>query len=123
MTEKTYVRRHCSCPYCKERIEIVIRPDTDWGVQVWTRKHVGFFGQSVECHIIYIQENYVIVSPIREPEEIETVYLPQVQVDDIIEDLENMIEKLDGNAEVIPRALLRIIQLQQLMIKFLMGEA
>ena len=39
MTEKTYVRRHCSCPYCGERIEIVIRPDTPWGMQVWTRKH------------------------------------------------------------------------------------
>ncbi len=58
--------------------------------------------QSVECHIIYIQENYVIVSPISEPEEIETVYLPQVQVDDIVEDLEKLIEKLDGNAQVIP---------------------
>lgn len=79
--------------------------------------------QSVECHIIYIQENYVIVSPISEPEEIETVYLPQVQVDDIVEDLEKLIEKLDGNAQVIPRALLRIIQIQQFTIKFLMGEA
>ncbi len=79
--------------------------------------------QSVECHIIYIQENYIIVSPIREPEEIEMVHLPQVPVDDIIEDLENLIENVDGNAEVIPRALLRIIQLQQFTIKFLMGEA
>ncbi len=80
-------------------------------------------GQEVECHIIYIQENYVIVSPISEPEEIEIVHLPQVQTDDIIEDLENLIEKLDGNAEIIPRALLRIIQFQQLMIKILRGES
>jgi len=45
------------------------------------------------------------------------------RTDDIIEDLEKLIEKVDGNAEVIPRALLRIIQLQQLMIKLLMGES
>ena len=79
-------------------------------------------GQSVECHIIYIRENYVIVSPISEPVEMEIVHLPQVQTDDIIEDLEKLIEKVEGNAEVIPRALLRIIQLQQLMIKILTGE-
>ncbi len=80
-------------------------------------------GQEVECHIIYIQENYIIVSPISEPVEIEVVHLPQVQTEDIIEDLEKLIEKLDGNAQVIPKALLRIIQLQQLQLKILMGEA
>ena len=80
-------------------------------------------GQSVECHIIHIRENYVILSPISKPEVIERVYVPQVPVDDIVEDLEELIEKVDGNAQVIPRALLRIIQLQQLQIKILTGEA
>jgi len=79
-------------------------------------------GQEVECHIIYIQENYVIVSPISEPKEIEVVYLPVVPVDDVIEDLEKLIENVSGNAEVITKALLRIIRLQQLQLKLLMGE-
>ena len=79
-------------------------------------------GQEVECHIIYIQENYVIVSPISEPVEIEVVHISGVPVDDVIEDLEKLIEQLSGNAEVIPRALLRIIRLQQSQLKILMGE-
>ncbi|GAH60744.1 unnamed protein product [marine sediment metagenome] len=89
-------------------------------------------GQSVECHVIFIKENYVIVNPISEPvivdptsepEEIEIVHLPEVEVDDIVEDLEKLIEKVSGNAQVIPKALLRIIQLDQLIIKILKGEA
>ena len=80
-------------------------------------------GQEVECHIIYIQENYVIVSPISEPVEIEVVHVPGVPVDDVIEDLEELIEKVSGNAKVIPKALLRLIRLQQLQLKILMGEA
>jgi len=80
-------------------------------------------GQEVECHIIYIQENYVIVSPISEPVEIEVVHVPGVSVDDVIEDLEELIEKVSGNAKVIPKALLRLIRLQQLQLKILMGEA
>ncbi len=80
-------------------------------------------GQEVECHIIYIQENYVIVSPISEPVEIEVVHIPGVAVDDVIEDLEELIENVSGNAKVIPTALLRIIRLQQLQLKILLGEA
>ncbi len=80
-------------------------------------------GQDVECHIIYIQENYVIVSPISEPVEIEVVHIPGVAVDDVIEDLEELIENVSGNAKVIPTALLRIIRLQQLQLKILLGEA
>ncbi len=79
-------------------------------------------GQEVECHIIYIQENYIIVSPISEPVEIEIVHIPD-PMDDIIEDLETLIENVSGNAKVIPKALLRIIRLQQLMLKILTGEA
>ena len=78
-------------------------------------------GQIVECHVINIRENYVIVDPIREPEEIETSYVPKS--DDLIEDLEKLIEDVSGNAEIIPRALLRVIQLEQLIIKILKGEA
>ena len=80
-------------------------------------------GQEVECHIIYIQENYIIVSPISEPVEIEVAYVADVPVDDIITDLDELIGKVSGNAKVIPKALLRIIRLQQLQLKILTGEA
>ncbi|MBU0778038.1 hypothetical protein KKF82_07250 [Patescibacteria group bacterium] len=85
-------------------------------------------GQSVECHVIVISENYVIVSPIREPEEAVIVHyleddFPEVDVDDIIKDLEKMIKNVKGkNAEVIPKALLHVIRLEQLIIKILKGE-
>ena len=36
--EKIYVRNHCKCPYCRKKIEVVIRPDTQYGMQVWVRK-------------------------------------------------------------------------------------
>ena len=80
-------------------------------------------GQEVECHIIYIRENYIIVSPISEPVEIEVVHIPSVPVDDVIEDLEKLIKNVSGNAKVIPMALLRLIRLQQLQLKILTGEA
>jgi len=89
-------------------------------------------GQSVEGHISHIQENYVILTPISEPEEMEFVNAPEVYVDDITEELENvddiveeleeLIEKVSGNAEVIPRALLKVIRLEQLIIRILTGE-
>ncbi|GAI26960.1 unnamed protein product [marine sediment metagenome] len=83
-------------------------------------------GQSVECKVIVMSENYIIVDPIREPEEAVIVHypeedFPEVDVDDIVKDLEKLIKKVSGNAEVIPRALLRIIQLEQLIIKILKG--
>jgi len=81
-------------------------------------------GQSVECKVIVISEKYVIVDPIREPEGAVIVHyqkedFPEVDVDDIIKDLEKLIEDVSGNAEVIPKALLRMIRLQQLTIKLL----
>jgi len=79
-------------------------------------------GQIVECHVVNVKENYVIVSPISEPEEIQISYVPELEVDVIVEDLEKLIENVKGNAEVIPRALLRIIRLEQLIIKILKGE-
>lgn len=83
-------------------------------------------GQSVKGHVIVISENYIIVSPTREPEEAVVVHypeddFPEIDVDDIVKDLEKMIKKVSGNAEVIPRALLRIIRLEQLIIKILKG--
>ncbi len=80
-------------------------------------------GQSVQGRVVYIHESFVIVDPISEPEEIEVVQIPEVEVDDIIKDLEKLIKNVSGNAEVIPRALLRLIQLEQLIIKILTGKA
>jgi len=80
-------------------------------------------GQSVEGRVIYIHESFVIVDPISEPEETEFVHNQEVYVDDIVDELEKMIEKVSGNAKVIPRALLKLIRLQQLTIRILTGEA
>ena len=79
-------------------------------------------GQIVECHVVNVKENYVIVSPIREPEAIPISYVPELEVDQIVDDLEKLIEGVSGNAEVITRALLRVIRLEQLIIKILKGE-
>jgi len=79
-------------------------------------------GQIVECHVVNVKENYVIVSPISEPEAIPISYIPELEVDQIVVDLEKLIEDVSGNAEVIPRALLRVIRLEQLIIKILKGE-
>jgi len=46
---------------------------------------------------------------------------PQILSGDV-EDLEKLIENVSGNAEIIPRALLRVIRLEQLIIKILKGE-
>jgi len=87
-------------------------------------------GQSVECHVTVISEKYVIVSPISEPEpEVIETYpeedFPEIDVDDIVNDLEKMVKKLSkksGNAKVIPNALLHVIRLEQLIIKILKGK-
>jgi len=111
-------------------------------------------GQSVEGHVIVISENYVIVSPIREPERVddkpilivspvrepeivEAEPVPEVYMDDIIEeleklagkdfdetigDLENLIRRVPKNAKTIPRALIHIIRLERLIIKILTRE-
>jgi len=54
--------------------------------------------QSIEGHVIHVQENFVIVSPISEPKKIEFVHLPEVEAEDIIADLEELIKKVSGNA-------------------------
>lgn len=86
-------------------------------------------GQSVECEVIVLSENYVIVKPLREPEGAAIVHYPEedfpdVDVDDIVKELEKMVKKLSkkpGNAKVIPTALLHVIRLEQLIIKILKG--
>ena len=83
-------------------------------------------GQFIEGQVIIISENYVIIKPTREPEEIEPlayVHYEEIEVEDSVEELEKLIETVSGNAEVIPRVLLRIIQLNQLIIRLLKGEA
>lgn len=79
-------------------------------------------GQIVECHVVNIKENYVIVSPISIPEEIPLSSIPELEVDTVVEELEKLIKGVSKNAKVIPRALLRVIRLQHLIIKILKGE-
>lgn len=43
-------------------------------------------------------------------------------MDDIVKSLERLIEEVSGNAEVIPRALLYVIRLEQLLIQILRGK-
>jgi hypothetical protein len=91
-------------------------------------------GQSVECKVIAISENYVIVSPTREPELVEVEPDQEPYTDEIMEelerlsgkkfnevmdDLEKMIGRVPKNAKTIPRALIHIIRLQQLIIRIL----
>ena len=79
-------------------------------------------GQIVECHVVNVKENYVIVSPISKPEEIPISSIPELEVDDVVEELEKLIKGVSKNAKVIPRALLRVIRLEHLIIKILKGE-
>lgn len=78
-------------------------------------------GMSVVGKLIIISENYVILQPTSEPEKIAMIHYPAIEGDDIIYDLEELVENVSGNAEVIPRALLHIIQLDQLIIRLLRG--
>jgi len=79
-------------------------------------------GQIVECHVVNIKENYVIVNPISIPEEIPISSIPELEVDTVVEELEKLIKGVSKNAKVIPRALLRVIRLEHLIIKILRGE-
>jgi len=79
-------------------------------------------GQVVECHVVNVQENYVIVSPISKPESIQISSIPELEVDTVVEELEKLIKGVSKNAKVIPRALLRVIRLEHLIIKILRGE-
>lgn len=94
-------------------------------------------GQSVEGHVIVISENYIIVSPIRDPKVAEAEPAQEACPDEIVEeleklvgedfdeiivDLENLVRKVSKNAKIIPRALIHVIRLQHLIIKILTRE-
>ena len=83
-------------------------------------------GQSVEGQVIVISESYIILKPTSEPEKKVLAYSyqevddPEIDMHDIIKDLEKMIKRAEKkNAEIVPKALLRIIRLQQLNIKLI----
>ena len=81
---------------------------------------------NVEGNVIVISENYVIINPTKKPEIVEPVmytHYPEIAVDDIIEELEELIESVSGNASVIPKALVRILMLQQLIFRILTEES
>ena len=80
----------------------------------------------VEGHVIVISENYVIINPTKEPKVVEPVrytHYPEIVVDDIIEELEELIDSVSGNASVIPKALIRVLRLQQLIFRILTEES
>ncbi len=85
-------------------------------------------GQVVECHILALKDSFVVVSPFSDPtavtelEAIPISPIPELEEDTIVLELEKLIENVSGNAKVIARAILRVIQLQQLTIKLLKGE-
>lgn len=83
-------------------------------------------GMTVEGHVIVITESYLIISPTKKPEVVEPVayvHYPEIDVDDIVYELEELIENVDGNAEIIPKALLRVLKLQQLTLRILSDAA
>ena len=95
-------------------------------------------GQSVECHVTFMQEKFIIASPISEPVKMEATPVPGVDVnkvledlagetsridlDKIVEDLEKLVEEVPKNSKVIPRALIHVIWLDRLIIRILTGE-
>lgn len=96
-------------------------------------QHSEFFSQlgldqTVDCHVVALKDSFVVVSPFRkpkavtEPEAKPISPVPELEEDTIVVELEKLIESVSGNAEVIPRALLRVIQLEQLIIKILKGK-
>jgi len=96
--------------------------------------------QSVECHVVFIQEKFIIVSPIKEPIKAEALPVPGVKeeegedLDDILEelekidadrvldDLEKLMARANKNSRAIPRALINIIGLQRLTLRILTGR-
>ena len=83
-------------------------------------------GMTVEGHVIVLTESYLIIAPTKKPEAVEPVvyvHYPEIDVADIVTELEEMIESVSGNAEVIPKALLRILRLEQLILRILNEES
>lgn len=108
-----------------------------------TSKYAGMIapGQVVECHVVFMQEKFIIVSPIKEPIKAEAPPAPEVKkedegedLDDILEefekidsdrvldDLEKLMARANKNSKAIPRALINIIGLQRLTLRILTGR-
>ena len=82
-------------------------------------------GMTVEGRIKVMSESYIIIAPTKKPEIAEPVvytHYPEIDVSDIVTELEEMIESVSGNAAVIPKALLRILRLEQLILRILKDE-
>ena len=85
-------------------------------------------GQVVECQVIFIQEKFIIVSPIKEPVNAESPTVPEAEAEEDVEDLDDILgelEKIDqdriindleklmarANSKSIPRAEVGLIRL------------
>ncbi len=82
-------------------------------------------GMTVEGHVIVLTESYLIIAPTKKPEvgpNIAYVHYPEIDVSDIQEDLKDLVKSVKGNAKVIPNALLRILRLEQLILRILRDE-
>ncbi len=82
-------------------------------------------GQTVEGHVIVLTESYLIIAPTKKPElgeNIVYVHYPEIDISDIQEDLKDLVKTVKGNAKIIPNALLRVLKLQQLILRILKDE-
>ena len=80
--------------------------------------------QDVEGIIVSIKENYIIIDPVipEEPEieEIEEIeYEDEAELESVIKDLKKMMKKASGNASLVPKALLQIINHQRFIVQLL----
>ena len=83
-------------------------------------------GMTVEGRIKVMSESYTIIAPTKKPEvgePIAYVHYPEIDVDDINDELKELIKSVKGNAKIMPRALLRILKLQQLTLRILTDAA
>ncbi len=83
-------------------------------------------GMTVEGRIKVMSESYMIIAPTKKPEVGEPVvyvHYPEIDVSDIQDELKELVKTVKGNAKIIPRALLRILRLQQLTLRILQEAA
>ena len=83
-------------------------------------------GMTVKGHVIVLTENYLIIAPTEKPElgpNIAYVHYPEIDISDIQEELKELIKTVKGKAKIMPKALLRILRLQQLILRILSDEA